>query len=48
MAVADVTVAVDGDDCDVKDGADDTDPHQEATDLALNVSCDPAIVEDSS
>lgn len=47
-AVADVTVAVDGNACDVKDGADDTETHQEATDLAVDVSCDPAIVEDGS
>lgn len=47
-AVADVTVAIDGDARDVKDGADDTEPHQEATDLAVHVSCNPAIVEDSS
>lgn len=47
-AVADVTVAVDCDACDVKDGADNTESHQEATDLAVDVSCDPAIVEDSS
>lgn len=47
-AVADVTVAVDSDASDVKDGADDTEPHQEATDLAVDVSCYPAIVEDCS
>lgn len=47
-AVADVTVAVDGDTGDVKDGSDDTEPHQEATDLAVDVSCNPAIVEDCS
>lgn len=47
-AVTDVTVAVNGDACDVKDGANNTEPHQEATDLTMDVSCDPAIVEDSS
>lgn len=47
-AVADVTVAVDGDACDVKDGADDTEPHHEATDLTVYISCDPAVVKDGS
>ncbi len=45
QAVADVAVAVDGDACDVEDGANDAEAHEEATDLTVDVAGDPAVVE---
>lgn len=45
-AVADVTVAVDGDACDVENRADHTEPHEEAADLTVNITSDPAVMED--
>lgn len=47
-AVANITVAVDGDACDVENRADHAEPHEEATDLAVNITSDPAVVEDGS
>lgn len=44
--MADITVSVDGDAGDVEDGADDADTHEEAADLAVDVTQVPAIVED--
>ncbi len=44
--VADVTVAVDGDACDVENRADHTEPHEEAADLTVNITSDPAVMED--
>lgn len=46
-AVTDVTVAVDGDACDVENGTNNTEPHQESTYLAVDVPCDPTVMEDS-
>lgn len=46
QAVADVAIAVDGDARDVEDGADDTQAHEEATDLAVQVAQVPAVVQD--
>lgn len=45
-AVADVTVAVDGDTGDVENRADHTEPHEEAADLTVNIASDPAVMED--
>lgn len=44
-AVTDVAVSVDGDAGDVEDGANDADTHEEAADLAVDVTQVPAIVE---
>ncbi|MGH0152745.1 UNVERIFIED_CONTAM: hypothetical protein FKN15_037643 [Acipenser sinensis] len=44
-AVADIAVAVDGDACDVEDGADNAQPHQETADLTVDVAQAPAIME---
>lgn len=44
--VADVAVSVDCNASYVKDGADDTEPHEEAADLAVDVTCNPSIVKD--
>ncbi|KAF3838149.1 hypothetical protein F7725_009917, partial [Dissostichus mawsoni] len=46
QAVADVAVPVDGDGCDVEDGADDAEAHDEAAGLAVQVAHGPVIVED--
>lgn len=45
-AVTDVTVSVEGDASDVENAANDADAHEEATDLAVDVTQVPAIVED--
>lgn len=43
-----VAVAVDGDPGDIEDGTDDAEAHEEATDLAVDVACNPATMEDRS
>lgn len=44
--VADVAVAIDGDSRDVENGADNTEAHDEAADLAVQVTHSPVIVKD--
>ena len=43
-AVADVAIAVDGNSCDIENGPDDTQAHQEATELAMQGAQAPPIV----